>query len=290
LVIRHSFVIRISIFVIVLFPCLLGHAAPDDEEITAEAAAAARQNRVMFAEQNFDQWVFQGVNNAEAGRKRLQTQAELRLAEIQRICQLSAAQKRKLDLAALGDFQRFNDQVELVRRKFDAVKGDQNAWGNLWPEIQPLQLKQAEGLLGHDSLVMKILPKTLNSEQAAAYEKVINERRKFRYRASIANSLIMLEGAVPLKHAHREALTKLLIEETQPPQVFGQYDHYLVMYRLAHLPAAKIRPLFDDRQWQAIQPQFNQYRGMQSFLVQQGLLPPEEANQPVALPPAAAQD
>jgi hypothetical protein len=57
------------------------------------------------------------------------------------------------------------------------------------------------------------------------------------------------------------------------------------MYRLAHLPPEKIRPLVDDRQWELLQQPLNQYRGMQPFLIQQGLLPADEAaNRPVALP------
>ena len=283
----HSFSIRHSSFVIGVLACLPCLAAPDDEEVTVEAAAAAQHNQLMFAEQNFDQWVFQGVNNAAAGRQRLETQANLRLAEIQRLCQLSVAQKQKLELAARGDLQRFTEQVEQVRRKFNAVRHDQNAFGNLWQEIQPLQRKQADGLMGPESLLMKVLPRTLDPEQAAAYAVVLEERRKFRYRASIANSLITLEAAVALRRAEREALTKLL-EQTKPPLTFGQYDHQLVMYRLANLPEASIRPLFDDRQWQALRQQLNQYRGMQSFLIEQGMLTREElraqALTPGALP------
>jgi hypothetical protein len=276
-------------FVLAALVCTSAFAAPDDEEITAEAAAEARQpQRVMFANENFDQWIFPGVNNAELGRLRLQTQANLRLAEINRTCQLSAAQKEKLQLAARGDMQRFADQVEEVRRKFEAVKNDQNAMGQIWQEIQPLQVKQANGLLGADALLTKVLSKTLNAEQAAAYQRVNDERRRFHYRASIATSLITLENTVPLKHEQREALTKLLLEQTQPPAATGQYDYYLVMYRLAHLPAGKVQSLVDVRQWKGLQQQLNQYRGMQSFLIEQGLLTREEfPEQPSATPDAS---
>ncbi len=77
-----------------------------------------------------------------------------------------------------------------------------------------------------------------------------------------------------------------MLDETKPPLNFGQYDHYLVMYRLAHMPPARIQPLLDDRQWKALQPQLNQYRGMQSFLIQQGLLPPEDVGGVPDLTPA----
>lgn len=249
-------------------------AAPDDEIITIDPAANVPQQN-FFVDENFDQWVFPGVQNAEAGRQRLKTQVKLKLSEIERVCQLTPAQKQRLELAAKGDLQRFLDQMALIRKKFEAVKNDQNAFGQIWQEIQPLQVKQAR-LTEGDSLLMKILPKTLSPEQVAKYEAVANERRMFRFRASVANSLITLDSAVALKHDQREALTKLLLEETQPPQTFGQYNHYLIMFRLATLPQEKIKPLLDARQWQAMSQQFNQYRGMRSFLVEQGLISRDE--------------
>jgi hypothetical protein len=262
-------------------------AAPDDEIVVIEPVAAAAQQH-FFVDENFDQWIFPGAQNAAAGKARLQTQVRLKLSEIERVCQLKPEQKQRLELAAKGDLQRFFDQMELVRKKFDKVKHDQNAWGEIWPEVQPLQVKQAR-LTEADSLLVKMLPKTLSPEQAAKYEEVARERRLFRFRACVANSLVTLDNAVALKHDQREALSKLLLEETQPPQTFGQYNHYLVMYRLATLPQQKIKPLLDDRQWQAMQQQFNQYRGMRQFLVEQGLISRDELGQAeLAVPDANA--
>ena len=48
------------------------------------------------------------------------------------------------------------------------------------------------------------------------------------------------------------------------------------MYRLSKLPEAKLKPLFDDIQWQVIKGQMDQYRGMQQFLRQQGMLGEDE--------------
>ena len=45
----------------------------------------------------------------------------------------------------------------------------------------------------------------------------------------------------------------------EPPIAFGQYDYYLVMYRLARLPEKDVKPLLDERQWKLMRQQFNQY-------------------------------
>ena len=249
-------------------------AAADDDEIISAAAASALKN-ANFDENTFDQWVFNGVNNATAGRQRIETQIKLQMGEIERVCQLSEAQKQRLQLAARGDVQRFWQEFETLRQKFNAVKHDEERANQMWEVIQPLQLKQARGLTGPGSLLMKLMKTTLTPRQFSQYEAIQLGRRRFRYQATIAVALNSLEGSVALKHEQREALAKLLFE-LPPPSAFGQYDNNLVMYRLANLPAAKIQPLFDKRQWDGLTQQFNQYRGMRDFLIQQGMLTPED--------------
>jgi len=249
--------------------------AADDDEIVS-AAAKAQQD--ADTDENFDQWLFPGVNDAAAGRLRIETQVKLQLAELERACQLTDAQKQRLHLAARGDMQRFLDEADVLRRKYDKVKHDQEAANQMWQELQPLQAKQARGLTGHGSLFAKILPRTLTPEQSAQYETVLNERRRFRYQASIAYALTSLEGSVALKHEQREALTKMLLE-LPPPHVFGREDHYLILYRLAAVPAEKLQPLFDARQWQGLTQQMNQARGMREYLIEQGMLLPEDLDE-----------
>jgi hypothetical protein len=249
------------------------HVAADDDLIVV---ASAENNPMEFNnwEENFDQWVFPGCANAEAGRQRLETQVKMQTAEIERSCQLTDDQRQRIQLAARGDLQRFLDQVEALRRKFEANKQDQTAIGQMWQEVQPLQAKQSRGLTGPDSLLIRILPKTLTAEQSQQFDAAQIGRRRFRYEASIAHALYMLEGSVALTDAQRQTLTRLLLE-LPPPRVFGAQDHFLIHYRLASLPAAaKLQEHFDARQWQALQQQFAQARGMRLHLIQQGI--PEE--------------
>lgn len=248
------------------------HAAPDDVE-PAEPNQA--QGEFNIDESNFDQWVFQGNGNAAAGKERLKARLNLQVAEIDRLCGLTSEQKEKLLLAARGDSKKFFDQVEEIRKKFLAVKNDQHAFNNIWQDIQPLQRQISIGLHGETSLFYKSLQRTLTSEQMRRYRDVQDDRRKYRYRASIEVVLTNLENSVPLKHSQHEALVKLILEETPTPIAFGQYDQYLIMHHLSKLEA-KVRPLLDDRQWKLMSTNFDQARGMEQFLIQQGLLPKEE--------------
>lgn len=249
-------------------PVFVG-AAPDDEEPPREPAV---QNEFFVAAENFDQWVFQGAGTLQAGKQQVHSRLKLKLDELDRICGLTPAQKEKLQLAARGDMKRFFEQVEVVRVKFLAVQNDQNAFGQIWQEIQPLQTKLSSGLFNETSLFFKTIRSTLDAEQVAKYDAVLEERRKFRYKATIEISLTTLEKTVALRSEQHKALAKLLIEETPPPYAFGQYDHYLVMYQLAKLPEAKVKSLVEDHQWAGLKQQLDQHRGMEQWLIQNGVL------------------
>src|SRR5215471_1941616 len=71
----------------------LGLAAADDDEVVpAEEVAAGPRVRENF-EGVFDQWLFNGMNNAATGRQKIEAQIKLQLAELERVCQLTEPQK-----------------------------------------------------------------------------------------------------------------------------------------------------------------------------------------------------
>lgn len=256
-------------------------AAPDDIEPVEKIQAEGEFN---IDESNFDQWIFQGNGNAANGKERMKTRLNLQLAEIDRLCGLTTDQKEKLLLAARVDSKRFFDDVEVMRKKFLAVRHDQNAFNQIWQDIQPLQRRVSVGLHGETSMFYKALRRTLTGEQMGRYQKLQEERRRYRYQASIEVALTTIEHTVPLKHQQHEAIVKLILEETPTPIAFGQYDQYLIMHQLSKLGEARIKPLLDERQWEHIKANFEQARGMEQFLIEQGLLPKEEVQRqrPVA--------
>ncbi|MBC7821998.1 MAG: hypothetical protein IAG10_34365 [Planctomycetaceae bacterium] len=254
---------------------LASFAFAADEDDDDPPAAAVPVNRGFFVqEENFDQWVFQGSVNAAAGKTRIQSSVTMKLAELRRVCDLTDAQSKKLSLAARGDMRQFFEDVEIVRQKFLKVRNDQNAFNQIWQEINPLQQRQAAGLFGDSSFFAKTVRNTLTREQHEKYQVVLDDRRRFRYQAAAELALHNISNTVALRHDQHEAIFKLIIEETQPPLTFGQYDQYFVFYSLAKLPNAKLKPLLDDRQWKLLQPYLQQGRGMESTLMQRGMIEP----------------
>ncbi len=244
-------------------------ATEDDIEPPAVPVANAG---FMIDESNFDQWIFQGSGTAAAGRARINSHLKLKLDELNRTCDLTELQRKKLALAAQGDMKRFFDQVEALRKKFMAVRNDQNAFNELWQEIHPLQQKQQAGLFNETSMFEKTLRSTLNEEQQQRYQKITEERRRFRYRASIQTSLVSISDTVALKDDQHKAIAKLLLEETALPLRFGQQDQRVVLYGLSKLPSAKLKAILNDRQWKLMQPQLTQGQAMEQFLAQNGFI------------------
>ena len=252
-------------------------AAPDDV-VEQERPHAKAVNRVVNfdVDANFDQWVFQGMRNGQGGRERVEARLDIQVAELDRLCSLSEAQKEKLRLAARGDISRFFDSVETLRAKFRAGQHDQNVINRMWQEIQPLQRQQAMGLFNEKSLFGGVTHKILDKDQREKYDKATKQRQKFRYRATIEVSMDTLEGIVPLKQSQRDAIIAQLVDNTPPALAFGQYDYMLVMYRLGSIADKHVKPILDERQWNLIRQQINQYRAIRSTLVQNGVIDADE--------------
>lgn len=266
----------ISCLAVVALAIVATHAVAAPDDVEPAPAQAGAFNQFFMNDENFEANVFQPSGNAKQARIQLETKLKLQLNEMNRICALDESQIQKLKLAASFDIKRYFDEVDVVRKKFKSGKQDQEAWNQVWQEIHPLQLKLTTGLFGESSFFIKTIRKTLSDEQFAKYDSVVNERRRFRYKSAIETAFASFEDAVPLNHAQHSAIVKLLLDETKPPLAFGQHDQQVVMYQLSRVSQDKLKEVLSERQWTQIQAQINQYRGLEQFLIQNGLIPKEE--------------
>ena len=255
--------------------CEIATSAPDDVE--AVAIQNPPNGRFVMDDNNLENQVFQPHGNAKQARAGLEKRLKLQIDELHRICELTDSQKQKLRLAASNDIRRFFNEFEALRKKYKSGKQDQQAWQNIWQEIQPLQTKMSSGLFGDNSFFAKSTRSVMTAEQLAKYEIAVRERRRLRYRASVEVVMETLENSVPLRDEQHDAIVKLLIEETKPPLAFGQHDQMVVAYNLAKIPEEKLKPVLDERQWRLMQVQINQGRGWEHWLIQQGLIAKDEA-------------
>jgi len=239
----------------------------------------------MFADENFDQWLYRDLQNSAGARSRLDALLLLRLEDVVQACSLSDTQRQKLQLAGRGDIKRFFDRVEELRRRFQLVKSDQNRIGEILQEIQPLQLTFQTGPFGDTSIFSKTLNTTLTTEQREGYETAARERRKFRYQAGVELLVTKLDEALVMRAEQRRKFEQILIEETRPPAHFGPYDQQVVLLQAGRIPEEKLRALFDEHQWQTLTRQFQKARELEPFLKSNGFLPDAPAGADAA--PAA---
>lgn len=248
--------------------------ADDDDDPPDEVAAQAA--RFEMPENQFESWMFQTLPNASAARAKLEKLLALHTQDVDRACQLSEAQQKKLQLAGRGDIKRFFERVDVVRRKFLLVRKDQNKVNEIWQDIQPLQLIFLSGLHGSDSFFRKTLRNILDDRQFEDYSRLARERQLFQYRAKVELVVSVLEGGLPLRDEQRQRFITLVVEHTKPPLRYGQQDYYIVMWNISKIPEATLKPLFDEAEWKALNRQFAQVRGMEQWLKQNGAIAKEE--------------
>src|SRR5262245_46453324 len=105
--------------------------AQDEEEEEAAPDNAPAVRIVRMNEAQFDQWIFGNMGGGNAGmvRNKLGARLELQVDDLVRSCGLTPVQKKKLLVAGHGDIKRLFDRIEELRKKFDKVKNQQNAFG-----------------------------------------------------------------------------------------------------------------------------------------------------------------
>ncbi len=264
-----------------IFIVISNAKAQDDDDPPADAQLAQPQVANFEIQENqFDSWIFQNFPTAAAARKKLDQMLSLQMDDVDRACQLTESQKKKLLLAGRGDMVQFYEQVEVVRKKFLLVRRDQQKFNEIWQDISPLQVKFQAGLFGDDSFYHKTLRNMLKGEQLSKYSQIDGERRKFQYRAKVELVVAMLENALPLRDEQRQKLITLVVDETKPPRSFGQQqDYYIVMWNISKIPEKTLKPMFSDAEWKVLNQQFAQVRGLEQWLKQSGALAKDEVEE-----------
>jgi hypothetical protein len=251
-----------------------GRAARAQDDVVVEDNEEGPVNMVvnMGAVEQVEQILYGrfGVGGAGMARNKLDSALALRIDDVGRICGLTEAQRKKLQLAGRGDIKRFFDRVEETKRKFQAVQNNQ--FNNIWQEIQPLQVELNSGLFGDDSFFAKTVKRTLDDEQAAKFENAVRQRRLVRYHATIAWCVVQLDRSVGLSDEQRRRLVELLVKESQPPKRFGQNDYWFMMFQASKLPESQLKPIFDDVQWRILQRQLMQGRAQEQWLKMSGVI------------------
>ncbi len=233
--------------------------------------------QAQFNPEQVDQWVFSRWGGAQGARTRMEANLELRIDDLERGCEISEIQKKKLKLAGLGDIKRYYDRVEELKRKYSSRASRPNQNNNIWQELQPLQIELNSGLFGDDSIFAKTVKNTLTGPQVERHEDLSRRRATERRRSTIELFVVQIDKALGLAEGERERLIELLLAETPAPRKYGQADYWYFMYQMTRLPESKLRDILDEPQWRLLNRQFIQARGMEPWLNSNGLIDKDES-------------
>jgi hypothetical protein len=230
---------------------------------------ASAQQFHMTAEQ-FNAWL---ANGSEPSQSFATAQLSVELLLVQRASQLTDEQAAKLKLAGEGDVARFEERVDRLRHQLVGKTFPQEQIGEIYQQIQPLSQALQQGLFGDDSLYAKVLRQTLTREQRTLYEQAQQQRRARSYAAAVDLVIASLEQAAPMTSAQRTALRELILSETRPPKMVGQYDTYYAAVQFSTLSERKLAAILDPAQLKVARQTQQQGRGWKTWLAGMGIEP-----------------
>jgi hypothetical protein len=261
-------------------------------QLQQQRAALAEAGQRVFIEQQWtdgqlERSVFQQYATASGARRQLDRQLARRIIDIDRTCELTDAQKKKLQLAGRGDIKRFFDSYEEVKRKAEASEQDEGKVPEVWQEIGALNLILFQtGLFHEDSLLVKSLRNTLTGEQFARYDALAREGRASRHRKNVENAVALFQRGFDgearhwrkrvLRDEQRQRLIGLLNRETKPSPKPGPHETQVILVQFARLPEQKLKQVFDEDQWQTVIGQFAGYWRYEPMLKRSGLMPVDD--------------
>lgn len=239
-----------------------------------EVVMMAQVGKVQVDENDVISWVFNNHGTIESVRNEASELLNARIRLVDRACSLSDEQRRKLTLAGRGDIHRFFTRFEAFRRTVRTGSVPQDEWQQMWQRLQPIQTEYQRGLHHPDSLFVKSIRPTLDTEQFAALQEFERRRDERYYLAMVKGAIAMIENDVPLTIRQRQQLLDTIMAEGHPQKVNwnSQYKFYFVLYQISLLPEEKLKPIFLENEWQVVSAILRQGRAYKQIFEQQGIV------------------
>ena len=235
----------------------------------------------------YERFVF-GPQGVDGARERLKSTLLWNLGRVDDTYELTAEQKKKLELAGQADIKRFFDGVRLqkgdpvhsrlilglVQRLEDeegqaglpALKPRVIALGN--PARLNVQTLPADPF-GTGSLFAKVLTTILTPHQL---EKAREAERLSFYRIRIRWVIFPLDKELKLTQEQHRRLVDLIANRTPPLERYGELDEVAILLQVSRIPEANLKPIFNDGQWRLLQAHFERANRMEKTLLEKGYL------------------
>lgn len=220
---------------------------------------------------------------------------EPQLTRLDRVCDLSAEQRRLLQLALEADVRRVAEDVDRDRRKYIGATANlqdpagQQKWQQLHQDVQRCRQVIQRFDPGKDGLFWKAQGSVLTPPQRTKADTETEARLANRWKAVVNVALSRWDEVLGLDRQQFEELERLLLENRPSLRMNsgglaglgGQAQHFqmspwLAGMALADIGEQRVRKVVNDRQWTVLSRAAQAGRQMRQSLEQQGLL--ETAN------------
>jgi hypothetical protein len=210
---------------------------------------------------------------AESGRdadKRIMAILDNEIRAIDQHCQLTEAQKKRLQLAGRGDIARWQNRITELRHKYVGKEIDQQQHAEVMRELQSFRQLPQTGPFGEFSLLLKNLRNTLTDEQRERYQTLVRERAA----QAVENALRQFDAnsASTLQGENRKKFIDTLIEHGRFSETQSPYMQYIVWFEAGRIQD-RLKPLLSERQLAAFQQQVTNAKRVEQTLRQSGAWP-----------------
>lgn len=271
--IKYENVTRLVPSVLVAAALTVNSASAQERDLVIEedaipAVRAQELNRLFLGPQ--------GLNRLRDLRVRFESALRSRIKDLDRLPDVSEAQKKKLALAGRVDIERYVDRLQDFENKLAMRGNDRAELVKVFQEIEGLQRLASQDLFGDGSYYTKVLARTLTDRQIARLKEIERKMALERHDGTLRWVLETWDQALKLSADQRQRLDLLLHEQTRPPRKYGEYDYYGVLLQLSRLPEPTLKMHFSDAQWALVSKHMDAARGLEETLKKGGYLPKDD--------------
>ncbi len=247
-------------------------AAIPPEEEDEKDPPVDKQAVVQQLSELFNQQVYRSLPPEDASQ-RLEIKLKTRLDKIDRICDLTPDQLRKLELAGRGDIKHLGDIVASRRREF--MSQDVIVPADITQRLAELAPLGAYGgsldtLFRERSLLHKTAETILSPDQRERYQSEMHESRLSLLLKLQQSVLKTIEKKKSLDENQRRELLELWAE--LPCAASGPADATVFRYQASRIAEQKYRDILEDRQWEALRNSFRLVHHYGPALIQLGVI------------------
>ncbi len=238
--------------------------AISDAEDEQPAQGAAPRFHVITDEQ-FERALFGRVGGAESTRKHFEAYFASRIHEIDQSYGLVPEHKKKLEVVARHEIQKFFDSVRETKEKFNRVGSDRLERRAISDELLAFRIQINSENPSIAPFFTKTLRKILADER---YRKHVNGFVRSRVDRAVSH----FDKRLGLSDEQHRCLVNLIADETPPLKQYGEYDTYALLFQAAKLPEDKFRPILGDEQSRRLRELFLEVRGYKESLIARGYI------------------